>query len=44
VANSHRGFSLVELLVVIAIMLIMMGILLPAACKVWKVVEGFRHH
>jgi type II secretory pathway pseudopilin PulG len=35
--------SLVELLVVIGIVMLLMSIILPAAFKLYRVVESFKH-
>lgn len=44
--RRNHGLSMVEILVVMAIMLLMLGILLPAAHKLVKAVDalGLPHH
>ena len=42
--RRNRGLSLVELLVVMAIMLLMLGILLPAAHKLVEAVHALGPH
>ncbi|MGD0463593.1 MAG: prepilin-type N-terminal cleavage/methylation domain-containing protein [Tepidisphaeraceae bacterium] len=43
-ARKHRGISLIELLFVMAIMLLMLGILLPAAHKLVEAVHALGPH
>jgi prepilin-type N-terminal cleavage/methylation domain-containing protein len=42
VTSKRRGFSLVELLVVIAIIMLMLGLLIPAAYQMVKAVRALK--
>jgi Tfp pilus assembly protein FimT len=41
--RRYLGVTLVELIVVIGLMLLIMSILLPAGCKLYRIVEAWRH-
>jgi type II secretory pathway pseudopilin PulG len=42
--QRYLGVTLVELIVVIGLMLLIMSILLPCACKLYRAVEGLKSH
>jgi Tfp pilus assembly protein FimT len=42
--RTYYGLSLVEILVVMAIVMLIAGMLLPAACRLVHVVNSFKSH